>query len=59
MIKLIGHEKLIFGTDYPHPDHLDLDLQKLFDPSLALTEDVLRDIFENNPIDLFEASGQS
>lgn len=53
VIRWIGHEKLIFGTDFPHPDHLDFDPRQLFDSSLALTEDRLRDIFEHNPIALF------
>lgn len=54
VIEIIGHKKLIFGTDFPHVDHLDINPQQLFDASSGLIEDQLRDIFEHNPLDLFE-----
>ena len=25
VIRIVGHERLIFGTDFPHLDHLDLE----------------------------------
>lgn len=53
-VNLVGHEKLIFGTDFPHPDHLDFDFKEAFGKNSGLSEDQIRDIFENNPLDLFE-----
>jgi uncharacterized protein len=55
VIRYIGHEKLIFGTDFPHPDHLGFDLEKDFNAHPELSVAMLKDIFEKNPIDLFEA----
>ena len=53
-ISVVGHDKILFGSDYPHIDHLHLDPYELFDPSLDLSEAQLKDIFENNPLALFE-----
>lgn len=28
-VKMIGSDKLLFGTDFPHPDHLDIDISDI------------------------------
>ncbi|MCF6439363.1 amidohydrolase [Pseudoalteromonas luteoviolacea] len=53
VLSFIGHEKLIFGSDYPHPDHLHFDLTKISEKLPDLSESQLRDVLENNPKKLF------
>ncbi|CAM4197703.1 amidohydrolase family protein [Pseudoalteromonas byunsanensis] len=52
-LNIIGHQKLIFGSDYPHPDHLHFDLASIQDEMPILSTEQIRDILENNPKALF------
>ena len=54
VIRYIGHKNLMFGSDYPHTDHLAFDPKSDFSDRPEFTEAILKDIFENNPVDLFE-----
>lgn len=49
----IGHKKLIFGSDYPHPDHLHFDLSEIAKALPELSNEQLTDILEHNPKTLF------
>ncbi|WP_299490582.1 amidohydrolase family protein [uncultured Shewanella sp.] len=54
VINVIGHKKLLFGSDFPHPDHqqfLALDIHKQLN---ELTELECMDILENNARDFYE-----
>ena len=58
VVEVIGVERLLFGTDFPHPDHLDLTIKKVGGSacSLGLTmfsDDELSKIFEENPSQFF------
>jgi len=52
-LKFIGHEKLIFGSDYPHPDHLHFDLNNIENELPELSTEQLNDILKENPKELF------
>lgn len=52
-LDFIGHEKLIFGSDYPHPDHLHFDLTNIASEMPELSSKQLKDILEDNPKALF------
>lgn len=53
-INWIGHKKLLFGSDFPHPDHAHIDVNNISHECPTLTEIELKDMLENNPQDLFE-----
>ncbi|KAF7764208.1 hypothetical protein PCIT_b0143 [Pseudoalteromonas citrea] len=53
-LESIGHKKLIFGSDYPHPDHLHFDLTEIAQKLPELNNKQLTDILENNPKALFD-----
>ncbi|MCF2858203.1 amidohydrolase [Pseudoalteromonas sp. SMS1] len=50
VINWVGHEKLIFGSDFPHPDHEHIDTTKLEQVLSMLTDDEVRAILEVNPV---------
>ncbi|WP_125779310.1 amidohydrolase family protein [Pseudoalteromonas rubra] len=52
-VNAIGHEKLIFGSDYPHPDHLHFDLAQMANEMPSLSNDQISDILQSNPRPLF------
>ena len=52
-LDIISHEKLLFGTDYPHPDHLHFDINEIAMNMPELTKKQLDDILYNNPSKLF------
>ena len=52
-LDIIGHEKLIFGSDYPHPDHLRFDVNEIAMNMPELSKNQLDDILYNNPRKLF------
>jgi len=54
VINYIGVDKLLFGTDFPHPDHLDLAVQEIGGDNCPLKMDSFSDedleqILEKNP----------
>ncbi|MBQ4809905.1 amidohydrolase [Pseudoalteromonas luteoviolacea] len=53
-LKAIGHEKLIFGSDFPHPDHLHFDLKQIAEELPELSQTQINDILETNPKRLFK-----
>jgi len=53
-VKWIGHKRLLFGSDFPHPDHAHIDISNISSECSELTELELHDILENNPLDFFE-----
>lgn len=58
VIDTIGIEHLLFGTDYPHPDHLHLDLAELHNEESELTSDEVKIILSENPRHLFAGETQ-
>lgn len=50
---LIGHDKLLFGTDFPHPDHLNIDISDIHASCTGLTSDEIDDIVYTNAKALF------
>ncbi len=53
VIELIGHEKLLFGTDFPHPDHLHFDTSELLACGNGIPKEMFINILENNPKSFF------
>lgn len=49
VIETIGSSKLLFGTDFPHPDHVDFDFSDAEKNYSELTPDELCALFETNP----------
>lgn len=52
-LAMIGHSKLIFGSDYPHPDHLHFDLANISEEMPGLSNSQISDILDENPRKLF------
>jgi predicted TIM-barrel fold metal-dependent hydrolase len=53
-IKWIGHKKLLFGSDFPHPDHAHIDVENIASDCSELTSAELHDMLDNNANDFFE-----
>lgn len=56
VINVIGHKKLLFGSDYPHPDHLQFEVINIKQQLAELTEIELLDILENNAKDFYDVA---
>lgn len=54
VIKVIGHKKLLYGTDFPHPDHLHFTTERIAEQLSELTEDECHDVTINNGYDFYE-----
>jgi len=52
-VKMIGADKLLFGTDFPHPDHLDIDISDIKSSCQGLNEQQVIDMLEQNAKDFF------
>jgi len=50
---LIGHDKLLYGSDFPHTDHLQFDTKGLVSSLVDFSEQERRDILQNNAIDFY------
>jgi len=48
VINIIGHEKLIYGSDFPHPDHSQFSIEDVQLQLPELTKSELVDLLENN-----------
>jgi len=48
VIDVIGHEKLLYGSDYPHPDHLHLSAGDFTKQFTDLTETEIHCLLEHN-----------
>ena len=53
VINIIGHKKLIYGSDFPHPDHSQFSIEniELQMPELSLEE--ISDVLEHNSKDFY------
>ncbi len=49
VIDTVGIDRLLFGTDYPHPDHLHFDIEALNSQQNIFSPDELRCVLEDNP----------
>lgn len=49
VVAMIGHEKLLYGSDFPHPDHLHFDVAQIAASCPELSEQQLSDILTVNP----------
>lgn len=54
VLQMIGHERLVYASDYPHPDHLHFDLHEIANEMPDLSEQQLREILEENPKAFFK-----
>ena len=55
VVECIGPEKLIFGSDFPHPDHLDFDLSNIAATCQDLTEEEVKLMLYSNAEAFFNA----
>ncbi|WDE14272.1 amidohydrolase family protein [Thalassomonas haliotis] len=53
VVDMIGHENILFGSDFPHPDHLHFELAEIAKECAELTPEQLKDILEVNPQNCF------
>lgn len=53
VIQMIGHKNLIFGSDFPHPEHGHLFINDIGKEMPELSETELCDIFQNNAARFF------
>ncbi|TMP38471.1 amidohydrolase family protein [Pseudoalteromonas rubra] len=53
LIDYIGSDRLLFGSDYPHPDHLDSESSDDKEEFSFLTETEKKEIYELNPSKFF------
>lgn len=47
VVQMVGIERLLFGTDFPHPDHLHFQLDDL--QKIGFSDNEMRTILEENP----------
>ncbi len=55
VINMIGPERLLYGTDFPHPDHLHFDINDLINDDTSFSQEELKLILETNPRTFFGA----
>lgn len=53
VIDVIGHDKLLYGSDFPHPDHLHFTTDDIAQQLSELNETELRAVLEQNAIDFY------
>jgi len=53
VIKTIGHKKLLYGTDFPHPDHLHFSNERISEQLEQLTTQECQDVLINNGGDFY------
>ncbi len=52
-INMVGADRLLFGTDFPHPDHINLVVELLEDDDSPLSPEELKLVLETNPNTFF------
>ena len=53
VIEVIGHDKLLYGSDFPHPDHMHFTTEDIAQQLSELNEAELRAVLEQNAIDFY------
>ncbi|KZM45051.1 hypothetical protein OA92_04135 [Marinomonas sp. SBI22] len=53
VIDVIGHDKLLYGSDFPHPDHLQFTTEDIAQQLEELTEIELQAVLEQNAKDFY------
>ncbi len=53
VIDVIGHDKLLYGSDFPHPDHLHFTTEDIAQQLNELDEKELQAVLEQNAIDFY------
>lgn len=53
VINCVGHERLLYGTDFPHPDHLQFTTDNITDQLSELSEEELMAVLQNNAEECF------
>jgi predicted TIM-barrel fold metal-dependent hydrolase len=53
VIDVIGHDKLLYGSDFPHPDHLQFTTEDIAQQLEELTEVELQAVLEQNAKDFY------
>ena len=56
VIQWIGPQRLLYGTDFPHPDHLQFSVGDLNESTLGLSRQELKLLLDDNPRQFFRAS---
>ena len=54
-VKMIGHDKLLFGTDFPHPDHTHFELSEQSTVCQVLNTEQLQDVLYHNAVTFYGA----
>ena len=57
VIDVIGHDKLLYGSDFPHPDHLQFTTEDIAQQLGELTEVELQAVLEQNAKDFYGFEG--
>ncbi|MGB0943230.1 MAG: amidohydrolase family protein, partial [Marinomonas sp.] len=53
VVSLIGHKKLIYGSDFPHPDHSQFSIKNIQLQMDGFSDDELVDLLEQNAKDFY------
>lgn len=53
VVDMIGADRLIFGTDFPHPDHLDFDISDIKASCKDLTDTEIEGLLHHNALAFF------
>ncbi len=59
VIEVIGHEKLLYGSDFPHPDHLQFTTENIRAQLAELSESEIQCLLHSNAYDFFGLNEQS
>ncbi|KZN61577.1 amidohydrolase family protein [Pseudoalteromonas luteoviolacea] len=53
VIKMIGSDKLLYGTDFPHPDHLKFDINEFNEKNTGLSSNIIAQVLSGNGLEFF------
>jgi predicted TIM-barrel fold metal-dependent hydrolase len=53
VVEAVGISQLLFGTDFPHPDHLHFDISNITESCPDLSHNELKAMLETNPTRFF------
>lgn len=54
VVAAVGSDRLLYGTDFPHPDHFQFELNDLYGEQCALTAEEIGLVVEQNPKAFFD-----
>ena len=53
VVEAIGNSRILYGTDFPHPDHLDFDIKDLKESNRGLSSADIEKALYSNPKEFF------